>query len=386
MAKEVAIYEAHKAAVVVIAPEGERRFESAHAVIEVPRTHPDVAFVLTALAGHLFGYEAALAIDGQARLLREARAAIEQAISQTEPPLDGHEIILRARPALRSVANRFFRALRAGEFDGHLEPSTAVRLSTCLRFALGDLPLDAYQTETGRLGTPAVVLEDLTLALTEGIEQLTRPIDAIKHQAKTVTVGISRADEGLLTVRLVRTVLDAGADRDRISYDSLKALAAIDGVVDSVLGWTRYRVEGDVDGGGATAVVVDRGGISVQIPSRTESDPRLRGTKHRVAVEKRLLVAKGRRDGRTFVIVPEVKDGETTGLTLVHVAFAENPPVEAVKAALDGYRNRLAALRDVVLETEEIFDETVLTRIPVADLLCDPIYELADRWRGNGGG
>ena len=28
-----------------------------------------------------------------------------------------------------------------------------------------------------------------------GIEELTRPVDAIKHQAKTVTVGISRSDE-----------------------------------------------------------------------------------------------------------------------------------------------------------------------------------------------
>ena len=46
-----------------------------------------------------------------------------------------------------------------------------------------------------------MLIEELTVALTSAIEELTRPIDAIKHQAKTVTVGISRADEGLLQVR-----------------------------------------------------------------------------------------------------------------------------------------------------------------------------------------
>ena len=62
------------------------------------------------------------------------------------------------------------------------------------------LPLDVYQIEHGAVGTPSRVVEDLTAALTAGIEELTRPVDAIKHQAKTVTVGISRSDEELLQV------------------------------------------------------------------------------------------------------------------------------------------------------------------------------------------
>ncbi len=33
------------------------------------------------MVGHLFGYEAALAIDAQARPLREARAAIDDAVA-----------------------------------------------------------------------------------------------------------------------------------------------------------------------------------------------------------------------------------------------------------------------------------------------------------------
>ena len=47
--------------------------------IRVPSVHPDVAFVLSAMAGHVFGYEAALAIDALAVPMREARSAIEAA-------------------------------------------------------------------------------------------------------------------------------------------------------------------------------------------------------------------------------------------------------------------------------------------------------------------
>ncbi len=51
------------------------------------------------------------------------------------------------------------------------------------------------------VGTPEVLVDDLGAALTRAIEELTRPIDAIKHQAKTITVGISRSDESLLADR-----------------------------------------------------------------------------------------------------------------------------------------------------------------------------------------
>ena len=73
-----------------------------------------------------------------------------------------------------------------------------MRLTSLLRYAAGAAPLEAYQLEFGKIGTPEVLVDDLTAALTAGIEELTRPVDAIKHQAKTVTVGISRSDEGLL--------------------------------------------------------------------------------------------------------------------------------------------------------------------------------------------
>ncbi|MEY2403163.1 MAG: hypothetical protein QOD38_714, partial [Acidimicrobiaceae bacterium] len=123
VAKEVAIFRAHKATPIVIATEGEERFSAAVQAIKVPVVHPQLAFVLSTMAGHLFGYEAALAIDAQARPLREARGAIESAISAGAGGLraDGDRLLRGLRPTLEAVAGRFFDGLRVGAYDGHLE-------------------------------------------------------------------------------------------------------------------------------------------------------------------------------------------------------------------------------------------------------------------------
>jgi len=381
VAKEVAIFRAHKAAPIVIADEGQHRFDGALAVIPVPEVDPRLGFVLSAMAGHLFGYEAAMAIDAQAHPLREARSAIERAAARTD--INGEQAVASVVPTLERVASVFFGGLRSGAYNGHLEASSAVKLSSLFRFALGSAPLEAYQIEYGKVGTPAVVLDDLAAALTRAIEELTRPIDAIKHQAKTVTVGISRSDETLLEVPLARAVLEAGAPRDRLSYASLRTLADLDPAVAEVLGHTRYRIEGldDSDSATPTAVVVDRGGISLGIPSRTDKSPVLRGTKHQVAIEKRVFVARGRADGRAVVIVPELKDNITTGLTLLQVRFADSLTAAGARGVLQGYRNRYSALRDAVNETEQTFREDLLEHQDVSDLLTLPINDLADRWR-----
>src|SRR4029450_11252025 len=114
VAKEVAIYRAHKAAPVVIATEGEGRYTAALQAITVPATHPRLAFVLSAMAGHLFGYEAALAIDAQALPLREARAALGE---QREGGVrDGEALLRNLRPALAAPVAKFFDGLRAGSY------------------------------------------------------------------------------------------------------------------------------------------------------------------------------------------------------------------------------------------------------------------------------
>lgn len=160
-----------------------------------------------------------------------------------------------------------------------------------------------------------------------------------------------------------------------LSYRTLKVLADLDPAVEAVRGYTRYRIEGE------TISIIDRGGISRDIPSRVEHGAQLRGTKHRVAREGDVLVAVGRSDGRTVVFIPEVKSGETTGLTLLHIALPERLPVDVMRGVLQGYDRRYDRLVDWVTETEGGFDESLLGELPVAELLIGPISDTADHWR-----
>jgi len=382
VSKEVAIYRAHKATPIVVANESDTRFNGAAAVIGVPEVDSSLAFVLSAMVGHLFGYEAARAIDDLARSLREAREVVEYAVVQN---LEADEVLALVQQGLVGVWERFVQVLRSGSYDGHLEASTAVQLTSMLRI-LGTEgtttnPVEVYQLETGKVGTPAALLDDLTMALTRAIEELTRPIDAIKHQAKTVTVGISRSDEGVLGRSLVQQVMATGTSRDVLSYRHLKILAELDPAVVSVNGYTRYRIEGDPLRASATISIVDRGGMSVGLASRVETNGLLVGTKRRVAMEREVLVARGRSDGRTVIFIPEIKGGHTVGITLLHVSFHDFLPSSVMRQVLQGYDRRYDRLVDWVSETEGSMRDELLSEIPVSDLLILPISDVADRWR-----
>ncbi len=89
---------------------------------------------------------------------------------------------------------------------------------------------------------------------------------------------------------------------------------------------------------------------------------------------------KGLHDGRTGVIVPEVKDGQVTGVTLLHVRFAPVLSPAVAKAALRAYQGRYAALVDAVTETQPCFDDEVLGRVPMIELLTEPVAVLARHW------
>lgn len=386
IAKEIEIFRAHKAAPVVIVAEAERDlFNPGVDLVAVPGCHPELAFVLAAMAGHIFGYEAALSIDAQARPLREARALVEGAVA------DGGFGLDELAPALEMAAAPALAGLRSGAYDGHLNASTASRVTSLLRYATGALPVEGYEAEMGKVGTPRSIAADLVGALGTAIDELTRPIDAIKHQAKTVTVGISRSEGALLRARLVAEALSARATVESLGYRALRTLAALGPAVEEVLGYTRYVIEppavpvagtGGSTGGldGATIRVVDRAGIASGIPSRTATDNTLRGTKHRAAEKREVTVFEGLHDGRTGVIIPEVKDGQVTGITLLHARFARLLAPEEAKSVLQAYQGRYTALVDAVTEANPRFDDLVLGRVPMIELLTQPVAVLARHW------
>lgn len=433
VAKEVAIYKAHQAAPIVVAGHSAAsRFRDASAVIEVPDFDPELSFVLAAMVGHLFGYEAALAIDAQARPLRAARSIVEGVVGQSleldtaaAPSGSADGGLDRIGPSLAAAVRPWITAMRRGDCDGHLEAGTAVRIMSLLRYATGAAPLDGYEFEFGTVARPSAVMGDLLGALSAGVDQLTRPVDAIKHQAKTVTVGISRSEDELVGVGLVKEALNAGATMDRLGYRAMRTLAALDPAVEEVLGYTRYRIEGygqagglagavglagagagalagavsgrgaSESGGGESAkagsdpeanpgrlTVIDQAGIALELPpSRTTTDPRLRGSKHRAVDEREVMVVQGRGDGRTVIVVPETQAGHPVGITLLHVAFFDRLAPDQARAVLTGYRGRYQAIVDAVTETEPAFNDELLSEVDLVELLTRPVYSIAEHWR-----
>jgi glucosamine--fructose-6-phosphate aminotransferase (isomerizing) len=100
-----------------------------------------------------------------------------------------------------------------------------------------------------------------------------------------------------------------------------------------------------------------------------------------VASERELLVTRGRSDGRTVILMPEVKGTQTTGITLLHVTFHDRLPPATARAVLQGYRDRYQVLSDFVTETETVFRDDLLGDIDVAELLIGSLQALAERWR-----
>ncbi len=94
-----------------------------------------------------------------------------------------------------------------------------------------------------------------------------------------------------------------------------------------------------------------------------------------------MLVGTGRSDGRTLIFVPEVRGGETTGLTLLHVRFHDTRPADVMRGVLQGYDRRYDRLVDTVSETEGSFDESRLGEISVQQLLIGPVIDTAELFR-----
>jgi glucosamine--fructose-6-phosphate aminotransferase (isomerizing) len=377
VAKEVAILRAHKGAPVVVATDGTDAFADDENLIAVPPVHADLAYVLSTMAGHLFGYEAALAIDAQAHPLREARASIDAA---NQLAADNDAILADLTTALAPHIGSFRRKLWSGLYDSSAAPQTTARLASLFGYVEGATPLDLYDREFGRPGTPGNLVEDLISALTFAIDDLTRSIDTIRHQAKTVTVGISRSDEELFTAPLVSAVLNAGCERERLSHVNLRTLAALNPAVLAVTGYSRYEIQGDPARVEAAIRLIEQGGSVKGTRSRTDSDHALRGTKKIVAEERDVLVARGRSDGRLVVFIPEVASGVTTNMVLLHVVLHDRLEAGRMRRVLDGYRRRLSSLASAVIESDSIFDEQQLGDISVEALLTTPIGVLADMW------
>lgn len=173
--KETTIFKAHNGSPIVFCAEDETRFDGvAEATIKVPRVGGGLDFVTETVAGHWWGIAAAKAIDAHAEPFRQARVLIGEMIEDTTK-WDRNNLLVQLNGCVDRIAS--------GATDSALPARVASGLANYMLWLVNQSP-DICATEAR--------LADILTVLNKAIEEMTRPIDTIRHQAKTVTVGISR--------------------------------------------------------------------------------------------------------------------------------------------------------------------------------------------------
>jgi glucosamine--fructose-6-phosphate aminotransferase (isomerizing) len=381
--KEVAIFKAHKAAVIVFAEEEDIRFDKiADAVIPIPAAPMPLPVILNTMAGHLWGYYAACAIDEEALIFRGFRNDLNLAMArQVKMNYSLYERI--ADVQFRRLINEFYQNFNNSRNNGAfnlLSVRTISDIVLLAKYSAGKLPLEDFRYEFKSDEDFASPIDLLDVTLGRAIDELTRPIDAIRHQAKTVTVGTSRKEKELkgIIFDLLDELKFAAKD---LTYRNIMTVSRIQPTISAVRGYTVYAINNlDAQGNpaeGSTIAIRKKGGVAKDMKSRVETSAMLMGTKRTIVSTGHVYIGKGKADGAAIVILPLLGENESvSNLLLLHVDYNELLPVGKKKEVL-GYRYN--DIRNLVNEYNINWDDSYLEKIPLADLFSEPVEILAGR-------
>lgn len=379
--KEVAIFKSHKSIPIVICSENFDAFERyAAGVLYVPRTSEAASVLLNTLVGHLWGYYCAQAIDRGAEQLRHARALGVQYLTQDQP----RSLPPRLLKQVMGIGQLFQDNLMRGRFNSSLSVQVGAQLSNLFQYFTGAQSLRQFSLEFRKPGTAAGVAETLVTALSEAIQELARPIDAIKHQAKTITVGISRLDD-LFDGVLFEALRELNLSPDSIPYRDLLELRAMTPAVQRVAGVTVYSVNGLGSLGeplpSTQVKTVSKSGQAASMKSRADAGVPLMGTKELVVRRASAYIGLGRKDRRPIAIIPVNPRGLVERIVLLHMEFVPTLPVDR-KVAILRDTGRYDELKTQITETDLEWKDDYLERIPVDELVTLPVDKLVEEILG----
>ena len=375
--KDTAIFKAHKATPVVIVDEGEHRFDAyAQDIFYVPAIREHLAPIVNTLVGHIWGYYAALAINDGSRMLHHYRQEIQSTLDEhAQQGLDVYEVILDS--TFREKNARFYQNFRKqlaqNRFPVAVGADLITDLTLLLKYLLGRLPVSDFELDFGQKGTALNIIGTLFKCLGEAINTMARPVDAIKHQAKTVTVGTSRiseAVEGLLFETLTRHNLNTS----QIINRNVVVLRNLQAVIARVNGTILYRIDGLSMLGelteDTTIEVIEKSGQLKALASRVETDNRLKGTKRIITREGNVYIGKGRKDGRSILIVPIISQSSDTPnlieyLLLLNISFKTAVPLPDKIKALGG---KFEHIKNIFQESSVAWSDDRIEQIPIDEL------------------
>jgi glucosamine--fructose-6-phosphate aminotransferase (isomerizing) len=381
--KDTAIFKAHQATTIVIAPEGEERFTPyADSVLYVPEIEEHFSPILTTLAGHLWGYHAASAINEESRFLFDFREEMSSYISASlKKGLDIYQTVLDKtfQEKTARFSSHFKKRLGDRRYTTAMELKAASDLTLLLKYLSGRLPMSDFELDFGVSGTAPNMFDVFFRCIGEAIDDMARPIDAIRHQAKTVTVGTSRIWEPIEGL-LFKTLEKNGFDVSNLTNKNVLVLKNLQDIIAEVKGETLYAIGNLTYTGepveGSTIELVRKTGAASTLTSRVETDNRLKGTKRIIVKAGNVFIGKGRVDDRSIVVIPLIKKGPHIDyLMLIEVGFSKGIELrKKVRALGDKYTH----IKNIVEEVGLPWNDKFLALLNVEDLFGQSAEKVAE--------
>lgn len=353
--KETTIFKAHNGRPIVFCSADETRFDAiSEAVIKLPPVDGGFGFVLATVAGHLWGIEAAKAIDRQAEACRQTRALLTSYLDRTAA-FD--------RQLLLQYLERAVQLMADGKNDSALPAHMVAKITTYMSWLMG---------QDVNLGAEDARLDELLDLLNKTIDEMTRPIDTIRHQAKTVTVGISRPEPAISPVFL-QSIQSLGLMPGTLKEPYRNLLAVLSPLVDRVPGCILYQLSEPKLGRPEPELrAVKAIGSSKMEDSRYRSPQPVRGSKKRVWRTGHYAWSTGAsRKDRVLIIPIFDKDAFCTHQVLFHLEFRKQASLkekQELLRALDKKRNELVELFEEKFSDNRDFDQ-MLNRVSVENLI-----------------
>ena len=387
--KDTAIFHAHKASPIVITNSGEDRFDIyAKDVFKIPETMEHFAPVLNTLVGHIWGYYAALAINEGSQFMYKGRSQVKDLLDEyTSMGHDVYEVLLekRFRESIAQFYNKFSNRRKQGGFPA-MGLDNATNITLLLKYLSGRLPVSDFEIDFATKGTPSNMLNTFFDNMGQAINTMARPVDAIKHQAKTVTVGTSRISEKFEGIVFDELDLN-GISIPQIINKNVLVIKNLQEVIEKINGAFLYQISGLTLLGDVTRdtkiKLINKTGTLKNESSRVENDPRLKGTKNIIVREGNVYIGKGRKDNKNILVIPGISSNPATPniieyILSINISFKTSKDVPLLKKikALGGKYNRL---KDWIVESDDLtWDDKYLNLIEVENLFGDTAEKVVE--------
>jgi glucosamine--fructose-6-phosphate aminotransferase (isomerizing) len=337
-----------------------------------------------------WGYYAALAINEGSRFMYDGKVEIQNLLDEyTAMGHDVYEVLLekRFRETIAQFYNKFSKKRRQGTFPAVMGLDIVANITLLLKYLSGRLPVSDFEIDFEIKGTPSNMLDTFFNTIGKAINTMARPVDAIKHQAKTVTVGTSRISE-----KFEGPVFDEltanGIQLSQITNKNVLVIKNLQEVISGINGAFLYQISGLSLLGEVTEEtkikIVNKTGLLKNDTSRVETDHKLKGTKNIIVREGNVYIGKGRKDNKNILVIPGISSNPATpniieyilSLNISFKTSSEVPLLKKIKA-LGGKYNRL---KDWILENDNIkWDDKYLNLVEVETLFGDTAEKVVEQ-------